>query len=78
MHAVISGACTVKLDDGNNTEIHRLEIGGVLLFPKRTLIIIPDFEWDTILFDLSDKEYESSDYVADYEEFKRIVREDNV
>ena len=78
LYTVIKGACTVELDDGNNTEIHRLEAGDRLQFPKRTWMRLSAFEKDTVLCVLADKEYDSYDYVSDYEEFKRIVREEYV
>lgn len=78
LYMVIRDACKVELDDENNTEIYKLEAGDVLLFSKRTWMKLSDFLWDTILYALADKEYESSDYVANYKEFRRIAREDNV
>lgn len=78
LYVVVKGGCKVELDNGFHNEIHEMNVGDGLIFPKKTWMKLYDFLRDTILCVLSDNQYRSSDYVADYEEFKRIVREENV
>lgn len=78
LYVIIKGKCTVELDNGFSKEIYNLTVGQGLFFSKNTWMRIYDFQKDTILGILSDNEYRSSDYVSDYEEFKRIVREGDV
>ena len=78
LYVVIRGGCTVELNNVYATERFDLNTGNGLVFPKNTWMKINNFEKDTILCILADKEYRASDYVSDYSELQRIVEEGNV
>ena len=78
LYILIQGSCEVSLDNGISKELHVLEAGAALLFPKETWMRIFNCQENTILCALADTEYKESDYVSDYDEFCRIVREKNV
>lgn len=68
----------MQLDNGTTVESYDLKMSNGLLFPKKTWMKIDGFHKDTILCVLADTEYNASDYVSDYKEFMRIVREEYV
>lgn len=78
LYVVVKGGCRVELDNGYYSEIYELSIGDGLQFSKNTWMKLYDFQRESVLCVLSDNEYFSTDYIADYEEFKRIVREEDV
>ena len=78
LYIIIQGSCKVSLDNGISKELHELNAGDALMFPKETWMRIFDFQDDTILCALADTEYNASDYNSDYAEFCRIVRKTNV
>lgn len=78
LYIVIKGGCKVELDDGVHKEFYFLDSNEALLFPKNIWMNISEFMEETVLCVLADMEYQSADYVSDYEELKRIAREGNV
>lgn len=69
----VSGACTIacEMPDGTKTE-HRLD------WPDRGLLIdglvwrqMKDFSKDAVLMVLANEHYDESDYIRDYESFKK-------
>lgn len=78
LYVVVKGKCKVELDNGVEKETVELSEGEGFLFYSKIWMRIFDFKRNTILCVLSDREYEDSDYISDYEEFLRIVRNDNV
>lgn len=68
----LSGQCTFVLDDGKTRE-------EVLLNSKTKALFVEEFIWremknfsqDAVLVVLASEEYDESDYIRDYEEFKR-------
>ncbi len=78
LYILIKGACKVSLDSGVDLEVHDLKTGDALFFSKYTWMKVYDFSREAILCVLSDTNYNASDYVDDYNEFCRIVREKNV
>lgn len=70
----VSGACTIECEmlDGTKSE-HRLD------WPDKGLMIsglvwrnMKDFSKDAVLMVLASEHYDESDYVRDYEEFKKL------
>ena len=72
----VSGACTIECEmpDGTKSE-HRLD------WPDRGLLIeglvwrnMKEFSKDAVLLVLASERYDESDYIRDYDEFKRLTR----
>ncbi|MEG1089913.1 MAG: FdtA/QdtA family cupin domain-containing protein [Citrobacter sp.] len=70
----VRGSCCFTLDDGHE----RVDI--VLNNPSQGLLIesfmwreMSDFSDDCVLMVLADSKFDESDYVRDYEEFKKMV-----
>lgn len=72
----ISGRCNVFVDDGENQETVILDkpYQGIYL-NKMVWKNMLNFSKDTILLVLSNEYYNSEEYIRDYEEFKKIIRE---
>jgi wxcM family protein len=72
----ISGRCDVFVDDGENQEIIILDKPhqGIYL-NKMVWKNMFNFSKDAILLVLSNEYYNSEEYIRDYEEFKKIIRE---
>ena len=72
---VVSGACTMMLDDGRSRVDVRLDQ------PDQALSIGPmiwremrDFTPDCVLLVLADAPYDEADYIRDYDRFKAMVQ----
>lgn len=74
----ISGRCDVFVDDGENQETVILDkpYQGIYL-NKMVWKNMLNFSKDAILLVLSNEYYNSEEYIRDYEEFKKIIREKN-
>lgn len=72
----ISGRCDVFVDDGRNQETIILDKPhqGIYL-NKMVWKNMFNFSKDAILLVLSNEYYNSKEYIRDYEEFKKIIRE---
>ena len=72
----ISGRCDVFVDDGENQETIILDKPhqGIYL-NKMVWKNMLNFSKDAILLVLSNEYYNSEEYIRDYEEFKKIIRE---
>jgi wxcM family protein len=72
----ISGRCNVFVDDGENQETVILDkpYQGIYL-NKMVWKNMLNFSKDAILLVLSNEYYNSEEYIRDYEEFKKIIRE---
>lgn len=72
----ISGRCNVFVDDGEKQETIVLDkpYQGIYL-NKMVWKNMLNFSKDAILLVLSNKYYNSEEYIRDYEEFKKIIRE---
>lgn len=71
---VISGSCTVDLDNGkekSSVKLNKFNQG--LLLEPYVWHVMKDFEENTVLLVLADNEYDEKDYIRDYNEFLRIV-----
>lgn len=74
----VSGACTIRLDNGYEKIDVRLE------YPARGLFIGPntwremyDFTPDAVLMVLASEYYDESDYIRNYDTFLESIREMN-
>lgn len=69
----VSGQSKVKVDDGNNTHIYELNKPhtGVYL-PKLIWKEMYDFSDDSVLLVLASEHYDGTEYIRDYEEYKRV------
>lgn len=70
----LSGSFDVVLDNGNETcsfHLNRSYYG--LYIPKNTWRIMNNFSTNSLALVLSSTEYDESDYIFDYNEFKKIV-----
>lgn len=74
----ISGRCDVFVDNGENQETVILDkpYQGIYL-NKMVWKNMLNFSKDAILLVLSNEYYNSEEYIRDYEEFKKIIREKN-
>ena len=72
----ISGRCDVFVDDGENQETVILDkpYQGIYL-NKMVWKNMLNFSKDAILLVLSNEHYNREEYIRDYEEFKKIIRE---
>jgi len=75
----VSGACKVELDDGARREVVLLDS------PSRGVLIerplwreISGFTRDCVLVVLASEPYDTGDYIWDYDEFCRFVKNDAV
>ena len=66
---VLSGLCRVICDDGSNKKEVTLDDPSKGLLIPPTLWAEQDYEANTILMVLTDKPYDASDYLRDYDEF---------
>ena len=76
---MISGSCVAELDDGESG-LQKVELKGpnhALYVPRMVWHYFEDFSDDAVLLALSSTNYdpERKGYCEDYEEFKKIVRE---
>lgn len=72
----VSGSCKILLDDGNDKEIVDLDK------PNKGLIVesnmwreMFDFSEDAVLMVLASEVYDESDYIRNYDEFLKYVKE---
>lgn len=69
------GACTISLDDGKETSVIRLDKSTEgLLVEACVWREMYDFTPDAVLMVLASDYYDESDYIRDYDEFKRYVK----
>ena len=77
MLVCVSGACTIKCERPDGTKsFYRLD------WPDKGLLVegfvwhtMEEFSKDAVLLVLASERYDETDYVRDYESFKRICRE---
>tara|TARA_B110000238_G_C15962464_1_gene368043 strand:+ start:395 stop:790 length:396 start_codon:yes stop_codon:yes gene_type:complete len=71
----ITGSCNVTLDDGDTTEIIKLD-NHLKCISLDSMIWheMSEFSSDCVLLVLADDHYDESDYIRDYEEFLELVR----
>ncbi len=72
----VKGSCTVSLDDS----LEKAEV--VLDAPNKGLLVrsnvwreMYDFSPDCVLMVLADKHYDEADYIRDYQDFLRYIRD---
>lgn len=71
---MIKGACTMFLDDGIETKSIRMDNSTKALFVgKRVWHEMTDFSEDAIFVAFASAEYSESDYIRNYQEFKRYI-----
>ena len=71
----LSGSFDVLIDNGEKTErfnLNRSYYG--LLIPKMTWRTMVNFSTNSLALVLSSTEYDENDYIRDYQEFLRVVR----
>ena len=74
----INGSIDVLCDDGNNKVTYHLK-------EKNNALYLPEMIWDEITFhnensvllSIASTYYNKSDYITDYEEFKKLKNENN-
>ena len=69
-----SGSCKILLDDGNNREIVELDKPYEGLYIEEGIWReMFDFSENAVLMVLASDNYDESDYIRDYEEYKRSI-----
>ena len=69
----LHGTCTVRIDDARHGE-YRLESPAVGLYVRgMRWVEVCDFSEGCVLMVLANAAYDKSDYVSDYDEFRRIA-----
>lgn len=71
----LSGECKVSLDNGKNKAevvLNKTE-EGLLLYPY-VWHSMYDFKPDTILLVLADRKYHEKEYIRNYDDFKKIIK----
>lgn len=72
----LSGRCKVKIDDTFETQIFELDSKTKALWIDKLIWKeMYDFSEDAVLLVLSDCMYDPNEYIYDYEELKKIMRE---
>lgn len=74
----VAGSTKIKIDDGFSTAVVELDK------PRMGIYIPPmlwkdmyDFSKDSVLLVLSSEHYDGSEYIRDYEEYKKMIAESN-
>jgi dTDP-4-dehydrorhamnose 3,5-epimerase-like enzyme len=71
-----SGACTVRLDDGNEKEEVRLDRPDKGLYIENLIWReMYDFTPDCVMMVLTDQYYDPDDYIREYDDFLKAVKE---
>lgn len=71
----IKGSVSVIVDDGTNREEYLLNEPSLgLYFPPRTWTIQYKYSSDAVLFVLASHEYDTADYIRDYEEYLAYLK----
>jgi hypothetical protein len=72
----LGGSCDIVLDDGSKREIVKLDNPGKALYLKPGLWReMQNFSVNSTLVVFASEEYDESDYIRDYDEFKRYREE---
>ena len=75
----VAGSCKVKVLDGKGNEavfvLNRPHTG--IYLPTMVWKDMYDFSEDSVLLCLSSEHYDSKEYIRDYDEFLKIVNEEN-
>lgn len=71
----VSGSSKVKVDDGYQTKVYQLDRPhtGVYL-PQMVWKDMYDFSSDSVLLVLASEHYDANEYIRDYSEFLRVVK----
>lgn len=74
----VAGSTKIKIDDGFSTvviELNKPRMG--LYIPSMLWKDMYDFSEDSVLLVLSNKHYDSSEYIRDYNEYKKELKTKN-
>lgn len=71
MFIMLKGSCKIKIDNGKNSKTIMLQEGKEALYiDKMIWKEMFDFSTDSILLVLSDKYYDESEYIHNYDQYK--------
>ncbi len=74
----VNGSCKVTLDNGYKKETFNLDKPNLGLFQDAMIWgTMHDFSSDCVLMVLADDYYDESDYITDYENFLKEVKDDS-
>ena len=74
----INGECEVKIDDGYDSKEYSLNMSDFgILIPPGIWGKIKYKKENTVLLVLASHEYDPKDYLHDYKEFKKLIRDKN-
>ncbi len=74
----VAGSTKIKIDDGFSTavvELNKPRMG--IYIPAMLWKDMYDFSDDSVLLVLSNEHYDDSEYIRDYDEYKKIISEKN-
>lgn len=72
----VSGTSKVKVDDGTNQQIFYLDRPHVGVYiPKLVWKDMYDFSEDSVLLCLSSEHYDADEYIRDYDQYIKIMKE---
>ncbi|MBD5470168.1 MAG: WxcM-like domain-containing protein [Lachnospiraceae bacterium] len=72
----VSGTSKVKVDDGINQQIFHLDRPHVGVYiPKLVWKDMYDFSEDSVLLCLSSEHYDADEYIRDYDQYLKIMKE---
>ena len=72
----VSGTSKVKVDDGTNQQIYHLDRPHVGVYiPKLVWKDMYDFSEDSVLLCLSSEHYDADEYIRDYDQYIKIMKE---
>ncbi|AYF43047.1 QdtA [Halobacteriovorax sp. BALOs_7] len=74
----VSGSCDIKLDDGINSKVYKLNDPSKYLYINKPLWReIYNFSKDCCLIVLANELYDKNDYINSYEEYIQFLEENN-
>lgn len=71
----VVGSCVVAVDDGKNVTEYVLDSPTKVLFVNKMMWkTMKEFSSDNVLLVLSDKKYDSKEYIREYEDFQKLMK----
>ncbi|MDE7273225.1 MAG: FdtA/QdtA family cupin domain-containing protein [Lachnospiraceae bacterium] len=72
----VAGTSKVKVDDGTNQKVFHLDRPHIGIYlPRMVWKDMYDFSEDSVLLVLASQHYDAQEYIRDYEEYLKMMRE---
>jgi hypothetical protein len=74
----VAGTSKVRVDDGKEQKVFNLNRPHIGIYlPKLVWKDMYDFSKDSVLLVLASEHYDSKEYIRDYDEYLRVMKEQN-